>query len=267
MLSAALLHREVHAQTQTQTQTQSQSQAQDAALSIMQRSNEASRTQDSSATATFTLKHRDGSTRVRRTRGLTRLQDNGLDLMRLVRFESPADIKGTSTLLIERTGADDEMWIYLPALGKVRRLSVGNKRDAFFGTDFSYGDIMGHPPTRWRHTLLRQEPVDGVPCHVIESTPSDDETRLNTGYTRRMSWVDQRSHVALRVEMWDLAGNPLKRIVARDVRPVGKGTRHQAMLLVADNLQTGHQTTLQFEDFKADTGVDARQFTPQRLEP
>jgi outer membrane lipoprotein-sorting protein len=187
--------------------------------------------------------------------------------MRLVRFHTPADIKGTSTLLIERSGADDEMWVYLPALGKVRRLSVGNKRDAFFGTDFSYGDIMGHPPTRWRHRLLREETLDGAVCHVIESVPADDETRVNTGYTRRISWVDQGHHVALRVELWDLAANPLKRIVARDVRPVGKGTRHQAMLLTAENLQTGHQTSIQFDDFKADTGVDARLFSPQRLEP
>jgi hypothetical protein len=237
------------------------------ALALMQRSADASRVNDSVATAIFTLTHRDGTTRVRRTTGLTRLQDNGHDVMRLVRFESPVDIKGTSTLLIERSAAEDEMWVFLPALGKVRRLSVGNKRDAFFGTDFSYADIIGHQPARWSHRLLREEGLNGAPCAVVESVPGDDETRLNTGYSRRLSWIDTRNQVALRVDIWDLAGKPLKRILAHDVRPVGNGSRHQPMLLEAENLQTGHRTSIQFEDFKADTGVDTRQFKPQRLEP
>jgi predicted RND superfamily exporter protein len=237
------------------------------ALAIMQRSAEASRVKDSVANATFTLTHRDGTTQVRRITGLTRLQDNGQDVMRLMRFQSPVDIKGTSTLLVEHAAAEDELWVYLPALSKVRRLSVGNKREGFFGTDFSYGDIIGHAPARWSHRLLREEAVDGTPCHLVESTPGDDKTRDNTGYSRRLSWIDLKTRVALQVDVWDLAGQPLKRIVAHEVQPVGQSGRYQAMLLVAENLQTGHRTTIRFENFKADVGVDARQFTPQRLEP
>ena len=73
------------------------------------------------ADATFTLINKDGEERVRRTNGYTKLQDNGSDNMRSVRFLSPGDIKGTATLLIEHATGDDDMWIYLPALKKVRR--------------------------------------------------------------------------------------------------------------------------------------------------
>lgn len=237
------------------------------AQDLMQRSADASRVKDSVASATFTLTHRDGAVRVRQTTGLTRLHDNGIDTMRIVRFLTPADIKGTSTLLVEHAAAEDDMWIYLPALGKVRRLSAANKRDSFVGTDFSFGDIIGHQPAKWTHQLLREETLDGALCAVIESLPADDTVRASSGYSRRESWVDKRHFVTLRTDVWDVAGNPLKRITARDIRPVGRATRHQPMLWMAENLQTGHRTTIQFEAFNADQGVDASLFTAQRLEP
>ena len=239
-------------------------------LTIMQRSADANRVQDSSATATFTLTHRDGTSRTRKTTGLTLLQANHVDNMRLVRFLTPADIKGTSTLLVERAAGEDEMWIYLPALGKVRRLSAANKRDSFVGTDFSFGDIIGHNPAKWTHQLLRDETVEGEPCYVIESVPTDQAVLNSSGYAKRVSWVNKRHFVAVRMDAWDVAGTPLKRITAGDIMAVGSQSpqpHHQPMLLTAENLQTGHRTTIQFEGFKADQGVDAGLFTPQRLDP
>ena len=236
-------------------------------LEIMQRSAESTRVKDSEAAATFTLTHRSGASRVRTTSGFTRLQENGVDTMRLVRFLGPADIKDTSTLLIEHSAAEDEMWIYLPALGRVRRLAAANKRDAFMGTDFSYGDIIGHNSGKWTHRLLEEITVDGDARYVIESTPSDESVRKSSGYSKRVSYVSKRNWVAVRIDFWDTAGKPLKRVTASEIRPVGSESRHQPMLWTAENLQTGHRTTIRFEKFKADQGVSARQFTPQRMAP
>ncbi|WP_205833186.1 outer membrane lipoprotein-sorting protein [Azohydromonas caseinilytica] len=235
------------------------------AADLVEKSLTATKVKDSDANATFTLTNRDGASRVRKTRGLTKLQDNGQDNMRLVRFLSPADIKGTATLLVEHAGADDDMWIYLPALGKVRRLSASNKRDSFVGTDFSYGDIIGHKTAEWRHALLREEAVDGAPAYVIESVPLNDTVKNNTGYAKRVSWVRKDNFVASRIDFWDVAGQPLKRITASDIRPVGNG-KFQAMDSVAENLQTGHRTTIHFDDFKADLGLKADLFATGRLE-
>ena len=206
------------------------------------------------------------TSRVRKTTGLTRLQDNGSDSMRLVRFLAPADIRGTATLLIEHARSDDDMWIYLPALGKVRRLSASNKRDSFFGTDFSYGDIIGHKASDWTHRLVREETIADAASYVIESTPVSDAVRQNTGYSKRLSWVRKEDFVAARVDFWDVAGQPLKRIDSSDIRRVGSNVRYQPMLSMAENLQTGHRTTIRFEEFAADQNVAADHFTPQRLE-
>ena len=233
---------------------------------IMQKNLAATKMKDSTTDATFTLTNKDGASRVRKTRGFTRLQANGNDNMRLVRFLAPADIKGTATLLIEHANADDDMWIYLPALGKVRRLSASNKKDSFVGTDFSYGDVIGYKVEEWNHKLLREESLDGAATYVIESTPANDTVRQHTGYSKRLSWVRKDSFVAARTEFWDVANQPLKRIVASEIRQVGGNGRWQPMLTEAENLQTGNRTRIRFENFQADQNVPESLFTTKELD-
>lgn len=235
-------------------------------LAIMQKNAAATRTKDSLSNATFTLTNKDGVARVRKTRGVTLLQTNGRDNMRLVQFLAPADIKGTASLMIERSGADDDMWIYLPALGKVRRLSASNKKDSFVGTDFSYGDIIGYRPEEWQHRLLREESLDGVASYVIESTPSSDIVLKQAGYAKRLSWIRRDNYVAARIDLWDVNNQPYKRMLFSDIRAVGKDGTWQPMTSVAENLQSGHRTLITMEDFKADQGVSPKLFTPQELE-
>src|SRR5262245_30239495 len=104
---------------------------------------------DSRGDVTMTLINESGTKRVRQTTSLTKLLPNGVDQRRMVRFLSPADVKGTATLMIEHSDGDDDIWIYLPALHKVRRLVANNKKDSFVGTDFSYSDIIGHRVDDW----------------------------------------------------------------------------------------------------------------------
>jgi hypothetical protein len=233
---------------------------------LMRRNLASGKVLDSVAGATFTLTDRSGAQRVRQTSALTKLQPNGDDNMRLVRFLAPADIKGTTTLLIEHAGADDDMWIYLPALKKVRRLAASNKKDSFVGTDFSYGDAIGHKVDDWTHRLLREEALDGVPCLVIESEPRSASVAADTGYSKRLTWVRSDNYVSPRVEIWDNEGKPLKRILASDIRQVGSNGRWQAMRTEAENLQTGHRTVIQLDGYKAEQNVAAENFTPGSLD-
>lgn len=238
----------------------------ESALAIMQKSRAATQVKDSIAAATFTLTAKDGATRVRQTVGHTRLQDGAEGQMRLVRFQAPADIKGTAILLVEHAKADDDMWLYLPALGKVRRLSAANKKDAFAGTDFSYADVIGYRPEDWTHRIAGEETHEGAACWVIESLPAGDAVKESTGVGRRLSWIAKASHVMLRSDLFDATLQPLKRIVSADVRRVGANGRYQPMRMDAENLQTGHRTTIRFESFEADRDVPASLFTPRELD-
>lgn len=235
------------------------------AAEIMEKSYEVVKLKDSQGNATFTLTNNRGVSRVRKTQGFTRLVEGSDDNMRLVRFLSPADIKGTSTLLVENSQGDDSLWVYLPALGKVRRLSASNKKDSFVGTDFSYGDIVGHKPDDWQHSLLGSEKIDQVDCYLIESVPTSASIKQESGYSKRQSWVAKTNFVALRTDFWDANGRLLKHIYAADVRPFGSQGRFQAMKTTAENVQTGHSTLIQFDDFAAETGVSLALFKPQAL--
>jgi outer membrane lipoprotein-sorting protein len=176
-------------------------------------------------------------------------------------------VHGTKTLLIEHSTADDDMWIYLPAMKKVRRLVASNKKDSFVGTDFSYGDVIGHKVEDWNHKTLRQEKVDGRDCYVVESTPKRSEVTDNTGYSKRISWIDTESYVAVRGEIYDQNGELLKRQTAQDVERVDpKNNRYQPMKLVSENVQTGHKTIIEFKHFKANVGVGDEVFAARSLE-
>lgn len=235
------------------------------AVEIMEKSVEVLRFKDTIAKATLTLTGRDSNMRVRKTSGYTRLRPNGTDNMRLVRFLAPADIRGTATLMIENSRGDDDMWIFLPALSKVRRLSASDKSGAFVGTDFSYGDIIGHKTSDWIHQLVNEVVVEGAPCYLINSLPANDTVKANSGYSRRETCVQKDNFIAVRTDFWDTEGQPLKRIQVSNFKQVGSAGHWQPLLWVAENLQTGHKTTIEFDEFKADSNVSEKLFTPQEL--
>jgi predicted RND superfamily exporter protein/outer membrane lipoprotein-sorting protein len=234
---------------------------------VMQRNFVALKVADSTSDATFTLRNADGQERVRKTHTWTKLQPNGSDNMRLVRFLSPQDVRSTATLTIENADRDDDIWIYLPALKKTRRLLASNKKDSFVGTDFSYGDIIGFKVAEWRHAILREEAVDGAPCYVVESAPGSAEVQENSGYSKRLQWIRKDNFIAVKGEFYDVSGRLLKTITASELREIdpAKG-RWQAMRLEARNVQSGHSTTIELQNFKANQGLSAQQFAARELE-
>ena len=234
---------------------------------IMKQNFVTSKVSDSIADSTFRLINAAGKERVRETTGQTKLIGSTTDNRRVVTFLSPSDVKGTKTLLIENTGKDDDIWIYLPALKKVRRLVANNKKDSFVGTDFSYGDVIGHKVEDWEHKLVKEDTVDGRACWQIESLPKRPEVKENSGYSKRLSCIDKESHIAISGEIFDQGGSLLKKISAKNLEKVDPvKNRWQAMLLQAENVQTGHKTVLEFKNFKANVGVKDDVFTTRYLE-
>jgi outer membrane lipoprotein-sorting protein len=237
------------------------------AREIMERASLSTKVLDSIHDAVFTLTNKSGQQRVRKVSGTTKLQKNGVDNMRLARFLAPPDVAGTVTLLLEYSDREDEMWIYLPALKKVRRLSASNKRDSFVGTDFSFGDVIGHRVDDWDHRLAREEAFDGEDCYVIESVPRRGEVKANSGYIRRRSWVQKVSFVTVRGEFWDETGQLLKAYEARDVVLVDPPRkRWHAMQQEMVNLQTGHRSQIRFETFKVNQNIKDELFTTRQME-
>lgn len=234
---------------------------------IVERNFIVSKVVDSMSDATFTLINKSGQERVRKVFGTTKLAENGVDNMRMTRYLSPPDVKGTVSLLIEHSTKDDDIWIYLPALKKVRRLVSSNKKDSFVGTDFSYADVIGYKVAEWNYRLLREETIDGKPCYVIEALPKSETVKLNTGYSKRVSWIRKDNDVTVKSEIWDEAGQPLKTMLFDDIQLVDpQRNKWQPMRLEARNVQTGHRTVVKFENFRVNQKVKDEFFTTRYME-
>lgn len=215
----------------------------------------------------MTLLNERGQKRERRSSNLVALQENGIDSRFLVKFTSPNDIRGTGFLQIEHSEADDDLWIYLPALKKSRRLVANNKKDSFFGSDFSYGDILLPKVTLYRHTLLKSEPIDGHDCYLVESQPSSDTVKNNSGYGKRVTWVRKDNFLETKVDYYDVSGRLLKTQLVQQHQLVEPDTqRWFALYRQMANHQTGHKTVLRFENLKSGVETPPELFTTRYLE-
>jgi len=176
-------------------------------------------------------------------------------------------VSGTATLTIEHSDGDDDIWIYLPALHKTRRLVSFNKRDSYVGTDFSYGDVIGYKVGEWRHALVGTETVDGSGCYKIESLPANRDVLQQNGYSKRVSWIRVDNFVQVKGEFYDTASVLLKTMSAAQVQLVDADRgRWQPMWLEMRNVQSGHRTEIVLEHFRANVGISSDMFKVRTLE-
>jgi uncharacterized protein len=234
---------------------------------LMLRSYQANRLDSSISNATFRLLSASGQERIRKTYGATKLASDGILNRRVIRFLSPTDVRNTTSLLVENAKGEDEIWVYLPALKKARRIAGSGKKGSFFGTDLSYGDVVGHKPEGWKHRWLREEQFQGQACDVVESIPASGEVAEESGYSKRISWLARPHHMALKVEMLDSGGTPLKIVLSSELKLVDPARgKWQAMKLEARNSQTGHTTFITMERFDANVVVAEDVFSQRYLE-
>lgn len=234
---------------------------------IMEKNFFASKVSALQAETTMVLINDRGQKRERKSTTLVKLQPDGVDSKFLVRFSTPADIKGTGFLQIEHSEKDDDQWIYLPALKKSRRLVANNKKDSFVGSDFSYGDISLPKVDLWKHTLVRSERVGNEDCYVVESVPGDDSVKENSGYSKKVSWISQTDFVERKVEYYDHGGRSLKTQSIDKVEVVEPEKSrcfalHREML----NHQTGHRTVIDIGNLNSHPTASDDVFTTRYIE-
>jgi len=127
------------------------------------------------------------------------IRDNGL-LRTMLRIDSPPDLRGAAYLLREGEAAQqDAMYVYLPALNKVRRIMGGTQDNPLFGTDLSYADLkqISHAFSGGQIELEKTDKIDGRDTYILGLIPDASQ---QSRYSRIRTWVDRESCVALRAE-------------------------------------------------------------------
>ncbi len=122
-------------------------------------------------------------------------------------FESPADVRDTSFMTWSwDDGRDDDQWIYLPALKRVKRIASDGKNDSFMGSDFTYDDLGDRHPSEDTHTLIGEETINDVPCYIVESIP----VVKNSAFAKTVTRIHKDSWVGIRKEYFDATGKLVK---------------------------------------------------------
>ncbi len=214
---------------------------------------------DMQSTLTMTLINSQGDKRVRVIRQFIR--QFGQVEKKIMFFVSPADVKNTSFMnwSYDEEGKDDDQWIYLPALKKIKRISSDSKGDYFMGSDFTYDDLGNRKPTDDTHKILRTEKVNGLECYVVESTPKDEDYM----YSKTITWVVKDRWYGVKKEFYDEDGDLLKTLNIEKVQNIkGYWIIEKAVM---NNVQTKHKTIMELKNVKINTGIPASKFTQRMM--
>lgn len=211
------------------------------------------------ADLTMILRNKQGEKSVRkiRTKTLEVIDDGDKSLLI---FDTPLDIADTALLSMAHKESDDDQWLYLPALKRVKRISSSNKGGAFMGSEFSYEDMSPPVIEKYTYRYLRKEKYKGRPTLVIERYPKDKRSL----YLKSVIWVDAKEYISWKTEYYNRRDTLLKTLTYRKYKRYLKNFwRPREMRMV--NHRTHKTTVLAWTNFQFKTNISKQDFNPRRL--
>lgn len=234
---------------------------------IVDRGQEVIRVKGVQGISTMRIIDEKGRERVRKIKQVAKLSDNDETEKRLIRFMEPADVKGTGLLTFDYNSKDDDLWLYMPALRKVRRIVSSEKAKNFLGSEFTYADMSPPSADDFNFTLLGEEQTAGILCYKVEWKPKSDDIAEENGFSRRITFSSKDDFVVRKSIYYDLDGELLKELIVHEVKELDtKNHKFRAMNLEMINKQNGRRSMLVNETLEFNPNVDDSYFTTGYLE-
>ncbi len=216
-------------------------------------------TQSSSSSALdlmLTLIDPNGQMRERRIQTLSQTKDGLTSSLTI--FLSPENVRNTRFLSLEKEDGKSEMWIYLPAMKRSRRIGSSEEGGSFMGSDFSYADMASitYDEKQAVHQMLEEDATR----YVIQSIPYEKQT-----YGKTVSVVDKVTLLPLRVQFYDKDGTTLLKTLVTDQTDVVDG-KPIAKALTMTTESSGHATRLVMMQTRFDVPLNSAYFTLKFLE-
>ncbi len=171
----------------------------------------------------------------------------------------PKERMGEAVLLKQSAGGAASGTLFTPP-GTVRALSGPQMKEALFGSDLSYADVLENFFAWDNQAIVGSEVVDRVNCQILESKPGKGDS----SYAAVRTWVDTRRMVPLRIEKYLPSGAVARRIDTRDVAKDDTGRFVPANLTVGSP-QGGSSTNLEGSKLRHDVTFTDRDFTPEGI--
>lgn len=218
--------------------------------------------QSSVTTGEMVLKDRQGVTSVRRFRTMA-LEVKGKGDRYIFVFELPRDIAGTAVLTHTHRNKQNDQWLYLPELKRVKRISSGAKTSPFAGSEFSYEDLSAPGLDRFSYRWLRDEACPGqkkLACHVIDRFPKD----RSSGYARETVWMDRDKYRIFRVDFFSRGNTHIKTLIAGTYRLYEKKF-WLADTVTMTNLRNGKSSTMTWSNRDFSVNLKVNNFSPRAM--
>lgn len=171
----------------------------------------------------------------------------------------PEGIKGVAYLFQEQDDHTIDQWVYIPFVGRVRKISGGSAYESFLGTDFSYADL-GSWDLRDTYKLLGEQEIQGAKAYKIESVP----WTKNFYYSRTIIWIAKDSFLPLRRDYYDLNNSLWKQQLFETITVINK--KPTPLLIRMVDLKGNTSTELSISEVNPNIEVANEMFIPEQLE-
>ncbi len=232
---------------------------------ILDRSDAVIHPQNLQGSFTMTLTSRTGDTRITKVIAYQkRKSENRED--RLFLFTFPPSVKGTGLLVHSYFDREeDRMWIYLPAVGKIKRVNLSTAGGGYFmGSDFTYSDLISAGREEFQFDLIGESNINGKDCFVIRRKGKTKEIQRKYGYSQDEHFIRKSDYVPVKIVFYDLAGDLLKELSVKKVHIMGQ-YRYPSHVIM-ENKQTRHSSEIVFEDLESPSDIPDEYFTHRYLQ-
>jgi hypothetical protein len=229
---------------------------------IMAKSRDLGVTGSLSANINLTITEKGGSTRNRTISMTTKSYPDGLE-KRFIKFIEPADVRGTAMLVVDNDSTSDDMWIYLPALKKTRRIVTSDKGKSFMSSEFSNADMTSPSLSDFTHTHAENSGTNNE--WIIESVPVNEDKADEYGYSKKISYISVDKAQVRKMVFYNFDNELFKVIEIKSVFPLSNG-KYLVKNMVANNLSTNRKSEISFSSISEGIKVDDSFFTIQNLE-
>ncbi len=181
-------------------------------------------------------------------------QTNGSDSKVMVRFQAPADVKGTALLTLSQGGKDVQK-LYLPSVGRIQTIGAAQLSDRFMGSDFLFDDL--RPVSYADFTFETKE--KSATRWLVRGTPTAARTFAYADYV-----VDPVRLLLLEAPYYNAQGKATRKLTVEQIKEVRPGIFRGDLLIMRD-LVANRRTELRWSNRVVDKTIPASMFTEREL--
>lgn len=231
-------------------------------VQLMDKSRDLTMSGNMQSTVTLTITEKNGSVRARKLNMVTKSYDDGT-IKRMVKFLDPADVRGTAMLIIDNKDVQDDMWIYLPALKKTRRIVSTEKGKSFMSSEFSNADMSSGSNSDF---TIRHMPESGKnDTWVIESVPLNEDKADEYGFSKKVTFLDKKDLKTKKIDFYNFDNELFKTIEIEATQPLAGKEGYIMTDMLAENHLNGRSSRVKFDQINTSASIPDNTFVADNL--